>query len=202
MVKSGDGMEFQAIFTEYRPRILRYLVRLVGPVEAEDLCQEVFLKVNLGLAGFRAEAKVSTWLYSIATNAAADLRRRKGFASGLLREQRQELDADLALGEPPLVGGKGCLQKGIEHREMNACVRALLNEMPENYRIILVLSEIEGFSGKEIGEILGLPMTTVKMRLHRGRTQLREVIDQKCRTSLDGRNEVVCEPKRCGARVK
>jgi RNA polymerase sigma-70 factor (ECF subfamily) len=188
-------MEFQTIFKEYRPRIFRYLVRLVGPVEAEDLCQEVFLKVNLGLAGFRAEAKVSTWLYRIATNAAADLRRRKGFSSGLLLEHRQELDDDLAIVEPPLAAGKGCLQKGIEHREMNACVRALLDEIPEKYRIILVLSEIEGFSGKEIGEILGLTLSTVKMRLHRGRAQLREVIGQNCRISLDGRNEVVCEPK-------
>lgn len=195
-------MEFQAIFKEYRPRILRYLARLVGPTEAEDLCQEVFLKVNLGLDEFRGEAAVSTWLYRIATNAAADLRRRKGFASGLLREQRHELADDLAIVELSPAAGKGCLQKGIEHREMNACVRALLDNMPEKYRTILLLSETEGFSGKEISEILALPLTTVKMRLHRGRRQFRQVIDQNCRISLDGRSEVVCEPKLKGAPVK
>lgn len=188
-------MDFQTIFNDYRPRIFRYLVRLVGPVEAEDLTQEVFLKVNLGLSGFRAEAKVSTWLYRIATNAAADLRRRKGFASGLVLEYREELAEEQGIGEPPSAAGRGCPQQGIEHREMNACVRALLDGLPEGYRTILILSEIEGFSTKELGEILGLPVTTVKMRLHRGRERLREVIAKNCRISLDGRNEVVCEPK-------
>jgi len=187
-------MEFQTIFTEYRPRIFRYLVRLVGQVEAEDLTQEVFLKVNRALAGFRAEAKLSTWLYRIATNAAVDLGRRRGQEPRLVIASQEEGEDGLLAGMP-VAATKGCLQSGAEHREMNACIRGLLDRLPEQYRTILLLSEVEGFTAKEIGEILGLSLATVKMRLHRGKELLREKINKNCVISLDGRNEFVCDPK-------
>lgn len=187
-------MEFQTIFNEYQPKIFRYLVRLVGPLEAEDLTQEVFLKVNRGLTGFRGEAKISTWLFRIATNAAVDLRRRKGLESGLLLALPEEADDD-PLEAQPFTAPKGCLQKGIEEREMNACIRGLLERLPEKYRTILLLSEVEGFSDKEISEILGHPLSTVKMRLHRGKERLRALLNKNCVISLDNRNEFVCDPK-------
>lgn len=194
-------MEFQTIFTTYRPRIFRYLVRLVGQAEAEDLTQEVFLKANRGLAGFRAEAKVSTWLYRIATNAAVDLRRRKGLAPALTIPLLTESDDHLAAELPGAATG-GSLQHGIEHREMSACIRGLVDGLPEKYRTVLLLSEVEGFTGKEISEILGLPLTTVKMRLFRGKEQLRASINRNCVISVDGRNEFVCDPKESGWTIK
>lgn len=188
-------MEFQTIFNEYRPRIFRYLARLVGQDEAEDLTQEVFLKINRGLAGFRAESKLSTWIFRIATNAAMDLRRRKGMIPSLEMAFQEEIEDDLP---EEFHAAKGSLQQGIEHQEMSACIRALLDGLPEKYRTILLLGEVEGFTGKEIGEILGLNLTTVKMRLHRGKERLRATINRNCDISLDGRNEVVCDPKKSG----
>lgn len=194
-------MEFKTIFTEYRPGIFRYLVRLVGQAEAEDLTQEVFLKASRGLASFRAEAKISTWLYRIATNAAVDLLRRKGQEPSLLTA-RQEKTADDLLSGMPVTATKDYLQKSIEHREMNACIRGLLDRVPAQYRTILLLSEVEGFTDKEISEILALSLATVKIRLHRGKEQLREKINKNCVISLDGRNELVCEPKPNAGKLK
>jgi RNA polymerase sigma-70 factor (ECF subfamily) len=188
-------MEFQTIFKEYSPKIYRYLVRLVGQAEAEDLTQEVFIKANRGLADFRATAKVSTWLYRIATNAAVDLIRKRGGAPVLISPLGEEMDEAWV---PELSEAKagGCLQHGIEHQEMNACIRALMAGLPEHYRTILLLSEVEGFTNKEIGEILGVSLATVKMRIHRGKERLRATLNRHCVISLDGRNEFVCDPKR------
>jgi RNA polymerase sigma-70 factor (ECF subfamily) len=124
-------MDWHTIFNEYRPKIYRYLVRLVGPLEAEDLTQEVFLKVNQGLAGFRSEAKVSTWLYRIATNAAVDLHRRKKSRPSLAMAIQEEADDPLAIELPDDARKGGCPQHEIELQEMNACIRRLLDRLPE-----------------------------------------------------------------------
>src|SRR3989304_7037573 len=83
-------LEFQKVFDAYQPRILRYLARLVGEHEAEDLTQEVFVKVSQALKTFRGEAQLSTWIYRIATNAALDRLRSPSFP----RSDRKRLSED------------------------------------------------------------------------------------------------------------
>src|SRR5574341_2199351 len=96
-------LEFQKIYDAYRPRILRYLVRLVGEQEAEDLTQEVFVKVSQALKTFRGEAQLSTWIYRIGTNAAIDKIRafsfRQGAAHSLLDNANEIEDQDAWTGE-------------------------------------------------------------------------------------------------------
>jgi len=75
----SDEFEFQQIFNEYQPRILRYLTRLTGIYEAEDLTQEVFIKLESGLKNFKGESKLSNWIYRIATNSAIDRMRSPSF---------------------------------------------------------------------------------------------------------------------------
>src|SRR5512134_3351021 len=75
----GTTESFEAIHSSYRPRIVRYLTRLVGPDAAEDLAQEVFVRVSRGLSDFRGDAKLSTWIYRIATNVATDRLRSRSF---------------------------------------------------------------------------------------------------------------------------
>jgi RNA polymerase sigma-70 factor (ECF subfamily) len=76
---SKEDFEFQNIYDAFRPRILAYLARMVGKHEAEDLTQEVFIRVSLGLKDFRGASKLSTWIYRIATNAALDHLRSPSF---------------------------------------------------------------------------------------------------------------------------
>ena len=73
---NGDGQQFQQIYEDFHARIFRYLARMVGEAEAEDLTQDVFVKIGLALENFRGDSQLSTWLYKIATNTAIDLLRR------------------------------------------------------------------------------------------------------------------------------
>ena len=74
---SAATVDFKSVHDEFRPRVLRYVARLVGEADADDVTQTVMLKVNQGLAGFRGDSSLSTWIYRIATNAAMDRLRVK-----------------------------------------------------------------------------------------------------------------------------
>ena len=140
-------LEFQKIFDAYQPRILRYLARLVGEHEAEDLTQEVFVKVSQALKTFRGEAQLSTWIYRIATNAALDRLRspsfprsdRKRLSEDSIEQGELEVDdRDIWTGEK-----KPSVEQQHVRKEMNECIRDFIERLPESYRTVLVLSEME-----------------------------------------------------------
>ena len=176
-------LEFQKLYDLFQPKILRYLTRLVDENEAEDLTQETFVKVNLSLENFRGESKLSTWVYRIATNTALDRLRSPAF-----QQSKQKLSADLIeIDRIPLddrnawTGEKVPLvEPQIYRKEMSACVRDFIGRLPENYRTVLVLSEMESLSNNEIAEILGVSLATVKIRLHRSRAKLRQELETHC----------------------
>jgi len=80
-------------------------------------------------------------------------------------------------------------------QEMNSCIRDYIEQLPEDYRTALVLSEIEGFKNREIAEILGVNLDTVKIRLHRARGRLKESLGRHCQFYLDERSELACDRK-------
>ena len=88
--------EFQSIHDRFRPRVLRYLARLVGEAEAEDLTQSVMLSVSEGLPAFRGESSVSTWIYRIATNAALDRLRRKTAEAPMVDPEAESDEAEVS----------------------------------------------------------------------------------------------------------
>lgn len=182
---------FDAIYAEFQPKIERYLRRLAGADEAPDLTQAVFLKVHQGLATFRGDATLATWIYRIATNAAHDQR----LAAASKQREAEELCADPdeldALADPAAVA----TDHAYIRREMSACVRGVVEELPENYREVLLLSDFEGFTNTEIAAILGVTLDTVKIRLHRGRLRLRQSLECACSLYHDERNELMCDRK-------
>ncbi len=186
---------FRTIYASYHPRIFRYLTRLVGPNEAEDLTQEVFLRVNRGLPDFKGDAKLSTWIYRIATNVATDrLRSRASQESRsgkaiTLDEQLIEESIDLKAERKP------SLERQAIREEMSSCVQDYINSLPESYRVPVTLSEIGGLTNKEIAETLGLTMETVKIRLHRGRAKLKDKLEAGCKFERDEEDILVCDPK-------
>ena len=187
--------DFQAIHASYWPRIHRYLARLVGPTEAEDLTQEVFLRVNRGLPDFKGEAKLSTWIYRIATNVATD--RIRSRASQEIRSGKaMPLDEQVIEAGVDLKGDrKPSLEKQAMREEMSACVQDYINSLPERYRLPVTLSEIGGLTNKEIAETLGLTLETVKIRLHRGRAMLKGKLESGCHFDRDEEDILVCDPK-------
>ncbi len=173
-------LEFPKIYEAYQSRILRYLVRLVGEQEAEDLTQEVFVKVSQALKTFRGESQLSTWIYRIATNAAIDKTRsfsfRQDAAHSVLDEEDETEAKDVWTGEE-----SPSLEQLLMRKEMYQCFMEYVKNLPVNYRTVVVLSQLEELTNNEIAEILGLSLETVKIRLHRGRTRLLQELKTHCK---------------------
>jgi RNA polymerase sigma-70 factor (ECF subfamily) len=185
--------EFQEIFTVYYPKIVRYLRRLIGEVEAEDVAQEVFVKVNKALDGFRGESSLSTWIYRIATNAAMDHRRKpvtqyEPLTPDSPSDDDSPMDAAVLDADPRL-------DTLLIRKDMNDCIRGIVDGLPENYRTVLVLSDLEGLANAEIAEVLDITLDTVKIRLHRARVRLRKELEANCNFYRDERNELACDRK-------
>jgi RNA polymerase sigma-70 factor (ECF subfamily) len=182
-------VEFQSIHDDFRPKVLRYLSRLVGEADAEDLTQAVMLKVGEGLGGFRGDSSISTWIYRIATNTALDRLRRK--PAPTITETELESDE----GNVPPAAQTASAENTAIREEMNACIRDFIEHLPQNYKTVIVLSELEGFKNDEIAAILGLSLDTVKIRLHRAREKLRKDLEAGCSFYHDERDEFACDRK-------
>ncbi len=176
--------DFQNLYEVYQPKILRYMVRLVGEDEAEDLTQDVFIKASMALEGFRGESSLSTWLYRIATHSAYDRLRSPSFrmrsAENRFEELSWQVNGEESFGLKILEDQDPSVEQQIVKKELSACVLSQMEQMPERYRKVLMLSDVESFNNKEISEILGLTLDTVKIRLHRARTRMRELLVSHC----------------------
>lgn len=183
--------DFDSIFHDYRPKIHRYLCSLCGETHADDLTQEVFVKVSGGLDSFRGESSLSTWIYRIATNTAHD-----HAASSRTRQQQNEVQfADGASTDNFVDTEAADTDEEYIRREMNACIRGIVDQLPENYRTVLVLSDFEEMSNADIAMILETSIDTVKIRLHRARAFLRKALECQCSFYHDGRNNLMCDRK-------
>jgi RNA polymerase sigma-70 factor (ECF subfamily) len=129
---------------------------------------------------------VSTWIYRIATNAAYDRLRQLAAQPARL----QLLQIARSAEEP-----SADIERELARREMNQCVRRYVEEIPPAYRSVLLLSEEEGLSGREIAEALGITVGTVKIRLHRARARLKDALERGCTLYRDERSELACEPR-------
>lgn len=197
-------LDFQEIYSTFQPRILGYLSRMVGADDAEELTQEVFVKVDKALKEFRGEAQLSTWIYRIATNAALDRLRNPSF-----RQRARECESVDSSAESTAESQDRNVWTGekmpdvdqqLIRQEMNSCIREYIDQLPEDHRAVLVLSEVEGLKNREIAEILGVSLDTVKIRLHRARTRLKESLGRHCNFYLDERSELACDRKETGDR--
>ena len=176
---------FQSIHDAYRPKVLRYLTRLAGVREAEDLTQIVMLKISAGLPDFRGESSLATWIYRIATHAAIDrLRSPQGGAQEPQGEAQEQLLADSTAPSAESTAIRG---------EMNACIRGFVERLPESYKSVVILSEFEGFENQQIATILGISLDAVKMRLHRAREKLRQDLQTGCSFHRGTHNELACD---------
>ncbi len=180
---SAAVADFQRIHAEFRPKIQRYLTRLIGAQEAEDLTQEVFVKISQALHTFRGESQLSTWIYRIATNAALDRLRTPSFRQITPQELTNDSDANEP-GVKAQVSKDGVEAESLEqhvcHKEMFECYRDYIQNLPVNYRAVVALSELEELTTNEIADILGLSVDVVKIRLHRGRMRLLKELKAHC----------------------
>lgn len=168
---AGDEVAFEALFQRYSAALFRYFSRLgARGALAEDLTQQTFLKVLTGAQGFDTHRKFSTWLYAIATNAWRDqhkgTRRRLAWTALLGSQGRPPAKHEEALTDPV-------------QREVASCVEEVLRELPDEIRAILIMKHFQGLRYEEIGEVLGIPLGTVKSRLHAAVMQVRGRLARK-----------------------
>lgn len=192
-----ESRVFVDIYDEFYPKILHYLKRFVGEQEAEGVTQSVFEKISISLDNFRGSSKLSTWVYRIATNAALDKLKSSSYKhsqSGPLAPlpiHMPEVENPASKNNEKLASP----DRKIIRDEMNDCIREFVGNLSPDYRTIITLKELEGFTNKEIAEILGISLATAKIRLHRARTKLKENLEDGCDFYHDERSELACDRK-------
>jgi RNA polymerase sigma-70 factor, ECF subfamily len=180
--QSGDPGAQEALVRRYQDRVYGFAMRMCRNVEdAKDILQETFLGMVRALPDFRGESRFTTWLYRIASNACLKKHRRGVFDP----EPEQVISLDALMPRPDAEGRKPeipdwsddaerALLRGELARQMEAAIDAL----PREYRIVLLLRDVEGFSAEETAEMLRLSVPAVKSRLHRARVIVRQQLGQ------------------------
>lgn len=193
---SSPTRELPEELASHRAAIHRYVLGIVrDPAEAEDLTQDTLLRAHGNLKSLQDPARLTTWLYRIATNLCRDRFRRASH-----RKAPLPLDADADEGGGPgsadTVADAGPrLDKALEQQEMSGCVQRYVAQLSDSYRAVILLHDVEGMTNPEIAKMLGVSLATVKIRLHRAREKLRGALAEACAFSTDERGVVVCEPK-------
>ena len=175
---SGERQAFGVLVQRYQDRLFNTLLRFTGSRhDASDLVQDAFIQALVKLDTFRGDARFYTWLYRIAMNLSLSQRRkRRPIASVDVAKDR--------VGEEPMDGGQGPEQELLQIERAQLVQQALLL-VGDEHRQILVLREMESCSYDQIGEILDLPVGTVRSRLFRARVQLKQRLKTLLQEELD-----------------
>jgi len=161
--RRGEREAQHAFYENYRRRVFSLIARFVGAQDAEELVQEVFLRAYRGLAKFRGDAQLSTWMYRLAVNAA------------LSHATRTQARARRDLGEEALMALPAEDAPATDPR-LRARLERALHALPAGYRAVLVLHDVEGLQHEEIADILGCRVGTSKSQLHKARAKMRELL--------------------------
>ncbi len=188
-------LTFESIYESYSTNLKNYLARITGSQEADDLLQDVFVKINRDLKNFKGLSSVKTWVYKIATHTAYDRLRT------LSSKKQKNCINPLLIGENMVISdfhqhnnSEHCDSK-IIRKQMTSCVLDVIETIEEPYRTVIVLKDLEDFKNREIAQILQISLENVKIRLHRARKKLKMKLECKCNFFYDERNIFVCQPK-------
>ncbi len=165
--QAGEASAFDLLVGRWEDRIRGAAYRFLGSEdEARDVAQEAFLKAYRGLAGFKREARFSSWLYQIATNLCRDRLRRRKTRPQVSLEALEEAGPVIVEMRP------GAHERLLEH-DLAEAVRRAIHALPEEQRVVVILKEYQELTFLEIAQTLDVPISTVKTRLYRGLVQLR-----------------------------
>ena len=175
--REGDQDAFRILFVNYKQKIINYCYRFCGHREiAEELAQEVFLRVYKAAPRYRPDARFSTWIFRIATNICLNELRKKKY-----RCKIESLDDSFHSGTGAGSGeiedrGTPAPQDRLEDRERDQMIQGAISNLPEKQRAALLLRLHYGFSYREIGKQIKASESSVKSLIHRGRQNLKKVL--------------------------
>jgi RNA polymerase sigma-70 factor (ECF subfamily) len=179
-------MNFLPIYDEFYHPVKIFIAAMVKDEwTADDLVQETFLKVQKKIQTLKDPSKIKPWIFSIARNVSRD-HFRKSIPIPIDENQGEHGDENF---QAPLV------QIELEQHQMSQCVEDKVNLLPASHKEIIVLSDTMELSHQEIAEILGITVSNVKVRLHRARKAMKEILERDCSFEHDERNVMVCLPK-------
>lgn len=164
--RAGDDIAFRELVDRYKNLVYAMVCRMVADrTQADDLAQEVFLKVHRGLPYFRGEARLSTWIYRIVANVCTQARSSRSLEVPLDpgRDDRRRVDPGAADG-------------AFAHMELRDRLGKALAELPDNYRVLISAHYLDGIQYDALAEALDMPIGTVKTHLYRAKRRLRELL--------------------------
>ncbi|MCG3125869.1 MAG: ECF RNA polymerase sigma factor SigW [Phycisphaerae bacterium] len=165
----GDTSAFGQLVTKYQDRVFNTCYRMCHDhAEALDLAQSAFVKAYESLARFEGKSSFYTWMFRIAVNVVISSRRRRRTAMSLDQPGRGES------GRREVAAAEEDVDANSVRDELRERLEAALERLPDEFRVVVVLKDVEGLDYAEIAEVIGAPIGTVKSRLHRGRSMLRE----------------------------
>ncbi|KJE76973.1 ECF RNA polymerase sigma factor SigR [Ferrimicrobium acidiphilum DSM 19497] len=174
----ADKKNFSSDAMQYTENLYSAALRMThNAADAEDLVQETFLKAYRGYDSFQAGTNLKAWLYRILTNTYINIyraKKRRPDESNL--EDVEDLYLYRRLGGLEAVQAGRSAEEEVLDRITDTDVKAAIDSLPEQFRLAVVLSDIEGFSYKEIAEIMDVPLGTVMSRLHRGRRAMQRAL--------------------------
>ena len=174
-IQSGRRELFDQLVQRYEKALYNFGMKMCAePRDAEDVIQDTFLNVYRYLGEFRFETKFKNWLYRIATSTCLKKRRRSKFAPERELSLDEFLPQDEASVDQHMPAWATLPLDQVLNEELSRTLKQAIAELPEKYRLVLVLRDIEGFSTEESAQILALTPANVKVRLHRARLFLRE----------------------------
>ncbi len=189
----GPAVDYDAVYRQFYKKVAGYLRGIVGAAEAEDLAQEVFIKVGTKLGSLKDPSKLSSWIFKIALNTARDRLRQPAIQKPAgVRASHQpgggtEEDALSQVADTR----SRTAEESLVRSEMIQCFFDFVGKLPKNYYEVYMLSEFEGLPDRAISRRLSLPLETVKMRLHRARTKLYDELRANCRCYYNERGEIM-----------
>lgn len=179
--QAGNIQAFEELVLLYQEKVYTLSYYLAGNhADAQDLAQEVFLRAYTNLRKFRHESDLGTWLHRIAVNLWINWQRQKKKNTGVvslddpIKTDEGEITRAVAVTNP-----EADPVEVLENKELQELIREALEDLPEDFRMVLVLREIEGYSYDEIAKIAGCSLGTTKSRLSRARQALKEIIKKK-----------------------
>jgi len=180
--QAGDPRALDELVRRNQDRVYSFAMRMCRNVEdAKDILQETFLGVVRSIRDFRAESRFSTWLYRIASNACLKKRRRGVFDP----EPEQEISLDALMPRPDAEGRKPEIpdwsedaERALLRGELVQQMEAAIDKLPREYKIVIILRDVEGFSAEETADLLKLSVPAVKSRLHRARVFVRKELSR------------------------
>ena len=177
-LKAGDPTAFEQLVRRYGPRMCRAVARQIlgSESDAEDALQDAFITAFRAIGSFEGKSQLSTWLHRVAVNSALmRLRSRKRKRELPIDDLLPQFIADGHEKNPGPTWNPAALT-GIEQEETRRIVRARIDQLPEDYRAVLVLRDLQELDTRAVAELLALSEGNVKVRLHRARQALRTLL--------------------------